>query len=112
MVYVLAEQVPVSVIASGQSHFRSEPYREVNVEQKRDCKAGNALFEFSITGIPNFQPLFQMEMNLRGAAVLTVGSFLDESDWLLAAMTTSANLVRLTANTNSLASAPSSSLPI
>ena len=92
MVYVLAEQVPVNVIASGQSHFRSKFYREVNVDRKRDSKLGNALFEFSITGIPDFQPLFRMEMNSRGATVLTVGSFPDESYWLLAAMATSVEL--------------------
>ena len=92
MVYVLAEQVPINVISSGQSHFRGEPYREVNVDRNRDSKPRNALFELSITGIPDFQPLIRMETNLRGAVVLTVGSFPDESDWLLAAMTTSVKL--------------------
>ena len=92
MVYVLAEQVPIDVIPSGQSHFRGELYREVNVDRKRDFKLGNALFEFSITGIPDFQSLFRMETNLRRASILTVGSFLDESYWLPAAMTTSAEL--------------------
>ena len=92
MVYVLAEQVPINVISSGQSHFRSKLYWEVNVDRKRDFKLGNALFEFSITGIPDFQPLFRMETNLRGAVVLTVVSVPDESDWLLAALTTSVEL--------------------